>query len=173
MLLYVYTAKIPIFFCFAIERAAQIKRRPAPVVQHLGINMGRVFSGIAHYHNTNRYIFNLTACNGGNSKAVAITSARYAVKITVHQCWHTLQQLNPWRIVAVCGVLLEQCKQAAGRFAAWYKISGKTKAVLNLRLHAVQGALQRGVFFFENHAQKYKITLEQTQNDQKTKKLRV
>ena len=85
-----------------------------------------VFSGIAHHHNSYGYIFNLTACNGGNGKTITITSARYAVKITVHKRWHTLQQLNPWRIVAVNGVLLEQCEQAAWRFPAWYKISGKT-----------------------------------------------
>ena len=66
-----------------------------------------VFSGIAHNHNTNRYFFNLAARNGRNGKTVAIARARYAVKIIVHQRWHTLKQLNPWRVVAVCRVLLK------------------------------------------------------------------
>ena len=69
--------------------------------------MRRVFSGIAHHNNSNRYIFNLAARNGGNRKTIAVPSARYAVKITVHERWHTLQQLNTWRVVAVCGVLLK------------------------------------------------------------------
>ena len=69
--------------------------------------MRRVFSGIAHHHNPNRYFFNLTARNGRNGKTIAITSARYAVKITVHKRWHTLKQLNPWRVVAVGRVLLK------------------------------------------------------------------
>ena len=69
--------------------------------------MRRVFSGIADHHNSNGYLFNLTACNRRNGKTIAITSARYAVKIIVHERWHTLKQLNPWRVVAVCRVLLK------------------------------------------------------------------
>jgi ABC-type transport system involved in Fe-S cluster assembly fused permease/ATPase subunit len=60
--------------------------------------MRRVFWGIAHNHNPNRYSLNLTARNGRNGKTIAITSARYAVKIVVHERWHTLKQLNPWRV---------------------------------------------------------------------------
>jgi hypothetical protein len=69
--------------------------------------MRRVFWGIANNDNSNGYFFNLTACNGGNSKTIAITSARDPVKITVHKRWHTLKQFNPWRIVSVCRVLLK------------------------------------------------------------------
>ena len=68
--------------------------------------MRRVFSGIAHNHNSTGYFFNLTARNGRNGKTIAITSARYAVKIPVHERWHTLKQLDAGRVVAVCRVLL-------------------------------------------------------------------
>ena len=69
--------------------------------------MRRVFSSIANHNNSNGYFFNLTACNGRNGKTVAVARARDAVKITVHQRWHTLKQLNAWRVVAVCRVLLK------------------------------------------------------------------
>ena len=69
--------------------------------------MRRVFSTIADDHNSNGYFFNLTACNRRNGKTVTIASARYAVKITVHERWHTLKQLNSWRVVPVCRVLLK------------------------------------------------------------------
>jgi len=69
--------------------------------------MRRVFWCIANHHNSNRYFFNLTACNRRNGKTIAITSARYAVKITVHKSWHTLKQLNAWRVVPVGRVLLQ------------------------------------------------------------------
>ena len=66
-----------------------------------------VFSTIADDYNSNGYLFNLAACHRRNGKAVTIPSARYAVKIPVHKRWHTLKQLNPWRVVAVCRVLLQ------------------------------------------------------------------
>ena len=69
--------------------------------------MSWVFWCIAHNHNPNGYFFNLTACNGRNGKTITITSAGYAVKILVHERRHTLKQLNPWRVVAVCRVLLK------------------------------------------------------------------
>jgi len=69
--------------------------------------MRRVFNSIAHHNNSNRYIFNLAACNSRNGKAVAVARARYAVKITVHERWHTLQEFNTWRVVAVGRVLLK------------------------------------------------------------------
>ena len=65
-----------------------------------------VFWCIAHNHNSNGYFFNLTACNRRNGKTIAIPSARYAVKIIMHKRWHTLKQLNPWRVVPVGRVLL-------------------------------------------------------------------
>jgi hypothetical protein len=66
-----------------------------------------IFWGIADHYNSNRYFFNLTARHGGNGKTIAIPSARYAVKITVHKRWHTLKQLNTWRVVPVGSVLLK------------------------------------------------------------------
>ena len=68
--------------------------------------MRRVFSGIADHHNSNGYIFNLTARHRSNGKTIAVPSARYAVKIIMHERWHTLQEFNTWRVVAVGRVLL-------------------------------------------------------------------
>ena len=69
--------------------------------------MRRVFYGIAYHYNSNGYLFNLTARNGRNGKTIAIARARYAVKIIMHKRWHTLKQLNPWRVVPVGSVLLQ------------------------------------------------------------------
>ncbi len=69
--------------------------------------MGWVVWCIADYYNPNGYLFNHATANGGNTKAVAITSSRNPVKIVVHKRWHTLKQFNPWRVQPVSRVLLK------------------------------------------------------------------